>query len=295
MSEEIPSEPNAEKRERGQKNRGGRRRPRTPAGIARSCMNALKYGEYVQGILNAKEHRTARVIRQSLYERFPAPRNGLVQRLVEEAVVICLRKQRVEDRMTHDHTMAVQAASLRSWEQLNHRKAEPVRRQLDVIQNGTNPDQFDRMSPEWCAQEMRTLKAKVEARGPVPAEDLPGIKFVYGGDESVTVKTLLAAYESAKRLLAEPPGSVQDPSMPNLAKIKEIILLVLEVEISSQEELAKQEAAFEIQSLSADIAALPPDSSWDRYFRITLALDRQLDRVLERASRFYKPSTPASS
>jgi hypothetical protein len=160
------SETNAKKREQAQENRERRRGPRTPAGIARSCENALKYGEHVKRILNAEENKRARVVRKSLYERYPGPRNGLVQRLIEEAVVTCLRKQRVDDRMTHDHAMAVQAASLMSWEQLNYRKAEPIRRRLAIL-NGADFNQFDRLSPEWCAKEMQTLKTEVEARGPL--------------------------------------------------------------------------------------------------------------------------------
>jgi len=290
MSEQT----NAEERERGQENRGRRRGPRTPAGIARSCMNALKYGEFVRDIINAKERKTARGIRKALYEQFPAPRNAIVQGIVEELVVNRLRKQRLNDRFRHELTIAVQTASLTSWEQVKLREAEPVFRHLD-IRNGANFDEFDRMPPGECAKLMRTLKEKVEARGPVPAEDISTINCAYGRDESERASALLINYERLKKLLANLPGGAQDPSATDCAEIKKKILTLLDDEIGWQEELSKQDAAFQFQSVEADVAAMPPDSSWDRYFRIAAALDREFDQGFERARRFSKPSSPASA
>lgn len=288
MCAQIPQEPNSEKAERAQENRGRRRGPRTPAGIARSCMNALKYGEFVRDIIDVKERKTAREIRKALYEQFPAPRNALVQGIVEELVGNRLRKQRLNEYFRHELTTAVQTASLMSWEQVKLRDAEPLLRHFE-IRRGANFDEFDRMVPKECAMLLRTLKEKVEARGPVPAEDISTIKFVYGRDESERASALLINYEHLKKLLAKPPEDAQAPSATDLAEMKERILKLLDDEIAWQEKLSKQEAEFEFQAVDADVTAIPADSSWDRYFRIATALDREFDQGLGRARRLYKP------
>jgi hypothetical protein len=269
-----PPKENPSKEEGNQQDRKGATGPRTDAGKAQSSKNATKFGEFSKDIF-LNEEKDLRQYLRGLKMQIP-PRNNLVERELIRLATNRIRR----DRLDWHFTSQAELERLKNLKGRAHQEFDRISKLVDQRRMGAFPGSLGSTAHETRASYMRALKEKVESRGPIPAEDLPFIDSVYGPDKTVIANYIILRYQTLKEV-----GSHREPPAAGVSEFKSEILKLLDLEIELQMvELNDAYALRHIEIVEA-LYSLPAESSWDRYFKIGSALDREFDQGLQRAKR----------
>ncbi len=259
------------------KQNGGPTGPCTAAGKARSRQNATKSGVHAKHVLTGagKEARTL----LAAFKRELNPQTVIELDIILELVINRLAKRRLLKYQRHEFEKAHSAAILEQIRKQEQRKTESLAR-ATKLESGSQL--ADCMHPENCIVSLRELKKTIEDRGPDREIDLSVIRLMYGDKLSPGAAQLLVLFEYTNLARGSARRIHQSQEIPDLPKLKEMILSTIDLEIRHQETRLPLEEKIEQQEAESDDCVLPPEPVLDRILKYDTALDRQFDRLLKR-------------
>jgi hypothetical protein len=264
------SEPDQRNSEKDQKSQGGATGPRTDAGKARSARNAIKFGEYFDGTF-PDEEKEARQYSKALRLRIP-PQNKLAEKEISRMVINRLRRDRVDLHFE----IQIELERLSNFKSRTWEEFDLIGKSVDQRHSGASLSGLGPTAHAARVGCLRGLKEEIESRGLEPAKDLPLIDSIYGQHKTPLVTHIILFYEKIE--------SHKEPS-PAQAELQCKILDFLDLEINYQlQELDDASARLKLE-LRAALYAPSSDSLWERYSKLSSALDREFDQALQRVKR----------